>query len=122
MAIEQRKEPRYDVPDACNRYITLKVKSGHEYVPAIIGNFSRNGILFECPLQLNKGDRAECVLRVNLVVAREITFGVEIKYSFGDKEKGNFIMGASIFSISDEKWFDAFEEIFDFVVTKQGKK
>jgi len=120
MPIDQRKEPRYGVPDACHQYITLKVRNGHELVPAVIGNFSRNGILFECPLQINKGTRAQCVLRVNLVVAREITFGVEIKYCYGDT--GNFNMGASIHNISDEKWFDAFEEIFDFVVTRQGKQ
>jgi PilZ domain len=120
MSIEQRKESRYTVPDPCQQYITLKVKKGLETVPAVIGNFSRHGILFECPLQFNKGDRAECVLRVDLVISREITFGVEVKYCY--ENNGSFINGAVIYTISEDTWFDAFEEIFDFVVVRQGKK
>ncbi len=120
MSNDQRKEPRYSVPDPCQHYIALKVKKGHELVPAIIGNFSRHGILFECPLQFEKGDRAECVLRVNLVLVREITFGIDVKYCY--ENKGSFIVGASIHTISEESWFDAFEEIFDFVIVRQGKK
>jgi hypothetical protein len=120
MSIDQRKEPRYEVPDPCRKYITFKVKKGAEVVPAVIGNFSRHGILFECPLQFETGDRAECVLRVDLVLARELTFGIEVKYCY--ENKGSYIMGASIFAISEESWFDAFEEIFDFIVVRQGKK
>jgi hypothetical protein len=116
----QRKEPRYSVPDACHQYITLRVKKGPDVMPAVIGNFSRHGILFECPVQFNVGDRAECVLRVNFVFDREITFEIDVKYRYGNN--GSFIMGASIFAISEETWFDAFEEIFDFVVVRQGKK
>jgi hypothetical protein len=120
MSIDQRKEPRYNVPDPCQQYINLKVKRGTELVPAVIGNFSRNGILFECPLQFSKGDRAECVLRVDLVISREITFGVEVKYCY--ENKGTFINGAAIYAISEDTWFDVFEEIFDFVAVRQGKR
>ena len=120
MSIVQRKEQRYNVPDPCRQYITLKVKKGLEIVPAVIGNFSRNGILFECPLQFNKGDRTECVLRVDLVITREMTFGIEIKYCY--ENNGSFINGATISTISEETWFDTFEEIFDFVVVRQGNK
>ena len=120
MSTNQRQEPRYEVPDPCRQYITLKVKRGQELVPAVIGNFSRSGILFECPLQFNKGDRAECVLKVDLVITREITFGIEVKYCY--ENHGSFINGASIYRISEETWFDVFEEIFDFVVVRQGKK
>jgi PilZ domain-containing protein len=120
MSIDQRKEQRYNVPDPCQQYIALKVKKGLEIVPAVIGNFSRNGILFECPLQFNKGDRAECMLRVNLVIAREITFGIEVKYCY--ENNGSFISGAGIYTISEEAWLDAFEAIFDFVVVRQGNK
>ena len=120
MSNEQRKEPRYDVPDPYKEYITLKVKKGGELVPSVMGNFSRSGILFECPEQFNKGDRTECLLRINLVVTREITFGIEVKYCL--ENKSSFIMGASIYEISEETWFDLFEEIFDFIVVQQGKK
>ena len=120
MTIDKRKEPRYDVPDPCRQYLTLMVKKGNEYVPAVIGNFSRSGILFECPSRFAMGDRTECVLKAHLAHAWEVTFGIEIKYCYDNK--GSFIMGASIFSISKESWFDAFEELFDFVVVQHGKK
>jgi len=118
----QRKEPRYDVPDPYRKYLTLKVKKNDEFVDAVIGNFSRSGILFECPRQFSQGDRTECVLQANLVINREITFGIEVRYCYENKDKGSFIMGASIHSISEETWFDAFEELFDFIVVRQGKK
>ena len=34
--------------------------------------------------------------------------------------KGTFITGASIHAISYEKWFEAFEKLFDLIVTRQG--
>lgn len=117
MSNVQRREPRYNVPDPYQQYITLKVKKGNEIVPGVIGNFSRHGILFECPLKFDNGEQAECVLHVNLVIDREITFGVDVKYCY--ESKGSFIMGGSIHSISEEEWFDVFEEIFDFVVVQQ---
>jgi hypothetical protein len=120
MSADQRKEPRYSVPDPCKQYLTFKVKKGGELVPGVIGNFSRHGILFECPVKFDKGEQAECVLRVNLTLNREITFEVDIKYCY--ENKGSFIMGGPIHSISKETWFDAFEKIFDFIVVKQGKK
>jgi len=119
MSTPERREPRYSVPDPCQKYITFKVKHGQELVPAVIGNFSRNGILFECPVQFNKGDRTECVLRINLVINREITFGIDVKYCF--ENNGSFIMGAAIYAISEDTWFDVFEEIFDFIVVRQGE-
>ena len=51
---EKRREKRYDVSDACRQYIKLKVKIGNGFVPAVLGNFSRNGILFECPVSFSK--------------------------------------------------------------------
>jgi hypothetical protein len=115
----QRKEPRYDVPDPCRQYLELRVKRDNGYVPAVIGNFSRNGILFECPSQFAIGDRTECVLKAHLADTWEVTFGIEVKYCY--ENNGSFIMGASIFAISKESWFDAFEELFDFIVVRQGK-
>ncbi len=115
---EKRRENRYNVPDACRQYIKLLVKSGNEFVPAILGNFSRSGILFECPLSFSKGMRTECVLSVSLLFSREISFGIEIRYCYEDH--GSYIMGASIDTISDGSWFDVFVEVHDFIVLRQG--
>ena len=115
---EKRREKRYDVPDAYRQYIKLRVKSGNEFVPAILGNFSRNGILFECPAAFSQGTHAECIVSISLLLSREIAFGIEVKYCYADH--GSYIMGASIDTISDETWFDVFVEVHDFIVLRKS--
>jgi len=114
---EKRREKRYDVAAALQKYIKLQVKSGNEFVTAILGNFSRNGILFECPLSYNQGDHAECVMTISLKHSREISFRIEVKYCYADH--GSHITGASIDTISDEKWFDSFVDAHDVIVQHQ---
>jgi hypothetical protein len=117
MGSEQRREQRYDVPDACQKYIKLQVRNGKELVPALLGNFSRSGILFECPVAFSKGTRTECILAISLL-SREISFTIEVMYCYEDKS--SYLMGASIDSISDNKWFDVFVEAHDFIVVRKG--
>ncbi len=119
MTIDHRKEQRHEIPDPCRKYLTFTVKQGQEPITAVIGNFSRNGILFECPRKFAAGDRTDCSLRLNMSNPREITFGIEVKYCY--ENKGTFIIGASIDTISHDKWFDAFEKLFDMIVTRQGE-
>lgn len=118
MNIDRRTEQRLEIPNPCRKYLTLTVKQEQERVTAVIGNFSRNGILFECSRQFAVGDRTECCLRLNKATPREITFGIEVRYCY--ENKGTFITGASIHAISRDKWFDAFEQLFDMIVTRQG--
>ena len=98
MKIDNRKEKRHEIPDPCRKYLTFTVKPDQAQVAAVIGNISRNGILFECSRQFTAGDRAECSLRVNTTTPREITFGIEVRYCY--ENKGTFITGASIHAIS----------------------
>ena len=118
MKIDNRKEQRHEIPDPCRKYLAFTVSQEQEVVPAVIGNFSRNGILFECSRQFTAGDRTECSLKVNTATPREITFGIDVRYCY--KSNGTFITGASIHAISQDKWFDAFEKLFDMIVTRQG--
>jgi hypothetical protein len=117
MNVNTRKEQRHEIPDPCRKYLTFTVKHEKEQVAAVIGNFSRHGILFECSRQFAMGDRTECSLRLNRANPREITFGIEVRYCY--ENKGTFITGASIHDISQDKWFDAFEQLFDMIVTRQ---
>jgi len=118
MKIDNRKEQRHEIPDPCRKYLTFTVMHERDRVAAVIGNFSRNGILFECPKRFAEGERTECSLRLNKANPREITFGIEVKYCY--ENKGSFITGASVHAISKDKWFDAFEQLFDMIVTRQG--
>lgn len=115
---EKRREKRYEVPDSCQQYIKLRVKSGNEFVPAILGNFSRKGILFECPVSFSRGERTECIMSITLLLSREISFGIEVSYCYADH--GSHIMGASIDTISDEIWFNVFVDVHDFIVLRRG--
>ena len=118
MKIDHRKEQRHEIPDPCRKYLTFTVTQEQGPAPAVIGNFSRNGILFECSRKFAVGDRAECALRVNTATPREITFGIEVRYCYENKD--TYITGASIHAISRGKWFDAFEKLFDMIVTRHG--
>ena len=118
MKIDNRKEQRHEIPDPSRKYLTFTVTPAQEPIPAVIGNFSRNGILFECTRQFIKGDRVECALRVNSSNPREITFRIDVKYCY--ENNGTFITGATIHAISQDKWFDAFEKLFDMIVTRHG--
>jgi hypothetical protein len=117
---DQRREERYNVPDNCRQYIQLRVKSGDKFVPAVLGNFSRSGILFECSVPFNKGERTECFIAISLLVSRELSFGIEVKYCYSGS--GTHILGASIDTISDEAWFDVFVDVHDFIVLRKGAK
>jgi len=115
---EKRREKRYAVTGDIQKYVKLRVKSGNEFVPAILGNFSRNGILFECPASYSQGEHAECSIALCLLLSREIAFGIMVKYCYADQ--GSYITGAAIDTISDETWFDAFVEVHDLIVQRQG--
>jgi hypothetical protein len=118
MKTDNRKEQRHTIPDPCRKYLTFTVEHEGEQVTAVIGNFSRNGILFECSRQFTAGDRVECSLRLIRAQPREVRFGIEVRYCY--ENKGTYITGASVHAISQEKWFDAFEQLFDMIVTREG--
>jgi hypothetical protein len=118
MKIDSRKEHRHEIPDPCRKYLTFTIAQEQEPLTAVIGNFSRHGILFECSRRFAVGDQAECSLKVIASTPREITFGITVRYCYDNK--GTFIVGAAIHAISRDNWFDAFEKLFDMIVTRQG--
>lgn len=120
MENERRKEERHVIPDPARKYLNFTVRQGFELVPAVIGNFSRNGILFESTRKFGVGDRAECSLSLKKADPREITFGIVVTYCY--ENKGTYITGATVHEISQDKWFDAFEQLFDMIVTRPSAK
>ena len=117
-AAEKRREKRYAAPPGSQEYIKLQVKNGSGFVPAALANFSRSGILFTSPVPFIKGQQARCILSVSLLLSRDVSFDVEIKYCYADN--GSHITGASIDAISDNVWFDVFVEVYDFIVLRKG--
>jgi len=115
--IEKRHEERHPVPDRFREYMTLHLKAGDRQVPATIANFSRSGILFESSVPFEKGVRTECTLKLSLLVVRSVSFWIEVKYCY--QNKNSFIIGAEIDGVGDNTWFDFFEEIYDFIVLRK---
>ena len=115
--VEKRREERYAVPDVYKQYIKMEVKNGDQFVPAVLGNFSRSGILFESPARFEKGDKAECKISISLLLSREISFGITVMYCYTDKD--SHISGATIDTIADDTWFDVFVEVHDFISQRQ---
>jgi hypothetical protein len=116
--VEKRREERCPVPEVYQRYISMAVRDGETSVPAVLGNFSRHGILFESSVPFAAGAHTECTISISLLLSRDITFGIKVMYCY--QNGGSHIVGASIDSISDEIWFDVFEEVHDFIVQRQG--
>jgi hypothetical protein len=115
--IEKRREQRYSVPEQYQQYMTLQVKSGNQLVPAVIANFSRSGILFETSVPFNAGAQIECRLSLSLLLTRDISFKIQVKYCF--KNDNSYIIGAAIDTVADEAWFKLFEEIYDFILLRK---
>ena len=114
---DRRLEKRYEVPSVYQRYIQLRVKAGNNFVPAVLNNFSRRGILFECTEPFDVETRAECIISISRMLSRDISFGIAVKYC---KNYGQaFRIGAIIETVADATWFDVFVEIHDFIVQRQ---
>ena len=115
---KKRREKRYDVLDADQQDIRLQVKNGNGFVPTVLANVSRNGILFKCPVSFSKGLQTECLISVSSLRSREISFVIEVRYCHADN--GSHVTGASIVSISDEVWFGVFVEVHALTVLHKG--
>ncbi len=115
--VEKRRDERYAVPDNCKGYIGLQIKTGDQYLSAALANFSRSGILFEIAAPLEAGSERECVMSVSLLVARDVSFKIRVKYCL--RNNNSYIIGAAIDAISDENWFDIFAEIHEFIAVNK---
>ncbi len=114
---DRRLEKRYAVPAVYQRYIKLRVKAGNNFVSAVLNDFSRHGILFECAEPFAVGAHADCIISISRLLSREISFGIAIKYC--KKNERVFRIGAIIETVADATWFNVFVEIHDFIVQRQ---
>ena len=114
---DRRLEKRYEVPAVYQRYIQLRVKAGNNFVPAVLNNFSRHGILFECTEPFDVDTHAECIISISRLLSRDISFGIAVKYC--KKNEQAFRIGAIIETVADATWFNVFVEIHDFIVQRQ---
>lgn len=115
---EKRRDVRFGVPDKCQRYLSLHIKADGSHIPAVLANFSRNGILFESSVPMETGATTECILSLSLLINRVISFRIQVRYCY--KNDSSYIIGAEIDRITDHTWFDFFEEIYDFIVENKG--
>jgi hypothetical protein len=114
---EKRREERYAVSAVYQRYITMKVKSGSDFMSVALSNFSRSGVLFVSPVLLPPDSRAECIISIPRLLSKDISFGILVRHCF-DKEN-SFLVGASVETVADETWFAIFTEIHDFIMRRR---
>ena len=116
--VEKRSHERYRIPAVYQRYISLRVKAESSFVPAVLVNFSRHGIMFESAAPYAEGSLSEGVISAPKLLTRDIAFSFRVKYC---KPGGNsFEIGAEIESLADEVWFNIFMEVHDFIVQRKG--
>jgi len=115
--VDRRLEKRYEIPAVYQRYVELRVKAGNEIIPAVLNNFSRRGVLFECTEPFDIDTHTECVISISRLLSRDISFGIAVKYC--KKNEQAFSIGAVIETVADATWFDVFVEIHDFIVQRQ---
>lgn len=114
---EKRREERYPVSAVYQRYITMKIKSGSDFVSVALSNFSRGGILFVSPVLFPPGSRAECVISIPRLLSKDISLGIHVRHCFN--KENSFLVGASIETVADETWFAIFTEIHDFIIQRR---
>lgn len=115
--VDKRREERFRVPPVYERYISLRVKSGDEFVTCVLGDFSRSGILFISPATFEAGSHAECIISMPILLSKEVAFGIRVKYCLA--REGSFFVGAAIDTVADQIRFEIFSEIHDFIVQRQ---
>ena len=115
---EKRSHERYQVPAVYQRYITLRVKAGESFIPAVLLNFSRNGIMFESTTSFDAGLVASCIISAPQLLTRDISFNFRVKYC--TPRSGFFEIGAEIETLTDATWFDIFTEVHDFIMKRKG--
>ncbi|HSB33214.1 MAG TPA: PilZ domain-containing protein [Nitrospirota bacterium] len=115
--IEKRLEERFRVLPVYQRYITLRVKSGDEFMPCVLGDFSKSGILFVSQAPFEADSHADCVVSIPSLLSKEVKFGIHVKYCL--TKEGSSLVGAAIDTVADKMWFDIFAEIHDYIVQRQ---
>jgi hypothetical protein len=94
------------------------VKAGESFIPAVLLNFSRHGIMFESSMSYDSGSMAACIISAPQLLTRDITFNFRVKYC--TPRSGFFEIGAEIETLTDATWFDIFTEVHDFIIARKG--
>ena len=115
---EKRSHERYQVPAVYQRYITLRVKTGESFIPAVLLNFSRHGIMFESAAPYDAGSMAACIISAPQLLSRDISFSFRVRYC--QPRDSSFEIGAEIEILADSTWFDIFTEVHDFIIARKG--
>lgn len=116
--VEKRGADRFRVPPVYQRYINMRVRSGGDFLPVSLGDFSRSGILFVSPVSFSVDSHAECIISIPDILSRDISIGIQVKHCYS--KDGSFLVGGEINTIADTVWFDVFAEIHDFIVQREG--
>jgi hypothetical protein len=114
--IENRKEPRYSVPEIYQKYIALRINndSGKSVHPKLL-NVSLSGIKMKNQFGLAVGSVVECLISIPQLPTKEIHFHAKIHYCIEDEANGDHLIGAEITQTLEELWVGTFFRIQEFI-------
>lgn len=114
----RRREERYRLFDIHRKYVAFFVKSGPSFVSAVLYNFSRHGVMLLSPAPYEKGMVVDCRMAITSALSKDVFFTILVRHC--REQDGQFLIGASIESVTDETWFDIVLEVRDFMAKGHG--
>jgi hypothetical protein len=108
-----RSERRYPFPEHYEQYIELTLLADGREMPAKLVNFSRSGLQFRVPLEFTRRDLIEGILRTRHVIGKEVHFKATARYVLVSED--NYITGAKVLEVSDNRDFDFFRSVHEFI-------
>lgn len=110
----KRREPRYDMPEAFGKYMSMRIVAPGPGVPATIKNFSTSGLQFRYSGPEINADVLDCVLTTNhIAIHKQVSYKCEPRYV--SAEADGFLVGANVVEVSDSREFNFFKNVFDFI-------
>ena len=115
---EKRREDRHPVAYACRKYISISVRSGQGFFPAVLLDLSRNGLMFRGPVRFTSGTPFECEISIPKVLSRTIGIRGTVRHSTAFESE--YRTGVQIEKVSSEMWFRVFKKVSKFISEREG--
>ena len=115
--IENRKEPRYPIPEMYQKDIRLRIKRGPDkFIPVKVLNVSLSGIkIGGSQIKLGVGSVIDCSIYVPKFLPGEAHFSAKVQYCMENNGRRYYFIGAETVQSSQESWVKIFFRVYDFI-------
>ncbi len=116
---EKRHEPRYRVPQVMEQYIDFLLLLKDGQLPAVLMDFSRHGIMFHSPVEIEPDSPCECELSMPRALSKAVRFSARVKHC--EPYQDGYLCGAEVEEVHEEIWFRVFRKTMDFISERAGE-